>query len=38
MHWEDLTWVEFDKIDRATPVVLNLGSIEQHGTPLAGQR
>ena len=34
MRWEDLTWVEFERIDRATPVVLNLAAIEQHGPHL----
>ncbi len=34
MRWEDLTWMEIDKIDRSTPIVLNLASIEQHGPHL----
>jgi creatinine amidohydrolase len=34
MRWEDLGWMDFDGIDRATPVVLNLASIEQHGPHL----
>jgi creatinine amidohydrolase len=34
MRWEDLTWKEIDRIDRSTPVVLNLASIEQHGPHL----
>lgn len=34
MRWEDLTWMEFERIDRSTPVVMNLAAIEQHGPHL----
>jgi creatinine amidohydrolase len=34
MRWEDLTWMEIDRLDRSTPAVLNLASIEQHGPHL----
>ena len=34
MRWEDLTWMEIDRIDRSTPVVMNLAAIEQHGPHL----
>ena len=34
MRWEDLGWGEFVGLDRATPVLLNLASIEQHGPHL----
>jgi len=34
MRWEELTSGEIDKFDRATPVVLNIAAIEQHGPHL----
>ena len=34
MRWDDLTWMELDRVDRSTPVVLNIASIEQHGPHL----
>ena len=34
MRWEDLTWMEIDRLARSTPVVMNLASIEQHGPHL----
>ena len=34
MKWECLTSPQLDKIDRKTPVVLNIGAIEQHGAHL----
>lgn len=34
MRWETLSWPDFKAIDRNTPVVLNLASIEQHGPHL----
>lgn len=34
MHWETLTTVEVDNMDRSTPVLLNLAAIEQHGPHL----
>lgn len=34
MIWEQLTWPEFDKIDRKTPVILPVAAIEQHGPHL----
>jgi creatinine amidohydrolase len=34
MRWEDQSWVDFEKIDRSTPVVLNIAAIEQHGPHL----
>lgn len=34
MRWEDLTWMEIDRLDRSTPIVMNIASIEQHGPHL----
>jgi len=40
MIWQDLASPEFGAIDRATPVVLPVAAIEQHGPhlPLATDR
>jgi creatinine amidohydrolase len=34
MRWEDLSWVDFESVDRSTPVVINIAAIEQHGPHL----
>ncbi len=34
MKWEKLAYTDFDDIDRATPVLLNIGAVEQHGPHL----
>jgi creatinine amidohydrolase len=34
MRWEDLTSMEIGGVDRATPVIVNLAAIEQHGPHL----
>jgi creatinine amidohydrolase len=31
MLWHELSWPEIDRVDRGTPVVVPLGSCEQHG-------
>ena len=31
MHWEELSWPKLDDLDRKLPVVVPLGSCEQHG-------
>src|SRR5262245_60882672 len=40
MYWQDLASPEFDAIDHATPVVLPVAAVEQHGPhlPLATDR
>ena len=34
MKWEELTFRDFDRIDRHTPVLLNIAAVEQHGPHL----
>ena len=34
MRWEKLTFDDFDRIDRKTPVLLNIAAVEQHGPHL----
>ncbi|MEX3008490.1 creatininase family protein [Hoeflea sp. TYP-13] len=34
MRWEKLSFRDFDRIDRNTPVLLNIAAIEQHGPHL----
>jgi creatinine amidohydrolase len=34
MKWEKLTFPDFDRIDRNTPVLLNIAAVEQHGPHL----
>jgi creatinine amidohydrolase len=34
MKWQDLTTRELEAIDRATPLFLSIGAVEQHGPHL----